>query len=129
MTNSQAATHESWLVRCSRRAPGFSRSNQHEQAKGLSEAYIKSTFTYCPLIWMYCSKTLNNLINKIHKRNLRVIYEIEDANFEDLLIKESSWTIHENNIHTLLIGIYKSLNHISPLNHITPYSLRNSNLL
>ena len=104
-----------------------------EQAKRLSEAYIMSTFTYCPLIWMYCSKTANNLINKIHKRSLRVIYEMEDANFEDLLIKDSSWTIHENNIHTLLIEIYKSLNHISPPImqeffdlKLTPYSLRNN---
>ena len=31
MTNRQATTHESWLVRCSPRAPGFSRSNQHER--------------------------------------------------------------------------------------------------
>ena len=85
-----------------------------KQAKRLSEAYIMSTFTYCPLIWMYCSKTANNLTNKIHKRSLRVIYEMENGNFEDLLIKDSSWTIHENNIHTLLIEIYKSLNHISP---------------
>ena len=36
-----------------------------EQAKRLSEAYIMSTFTYCPFIWIYCSKTVNNLINKI----------------------------------------------------------------
>ena len=28
MINSQAATHESWLVRCSPRAPGFSWSNK-----------------------------------------------------------------------------------------------------
>ena len=61
-----------------------------EQGKRLSEAYIMSTFTYCPLIWIYCSKTRNNLINKIYKRSLRVIYETEDANFEDLLIKDSS---------------------------------------
>ena len=27
VTNSQTVTHESWLVRCSPRAPGFSRSN------------------------------------------------------------------------------------------------------
>ena len=61
---------------------------------------------------------------------------MEDANFEDLLIKDSSWTIHENNIHTLLIEIYKSLNHISPPImqeffdlKVTPYSLRNNNLL
>ena len=61
---------------------------------------------------------------------------MEDANFEGFLIKDSSWTIHENNIHTLLIVIYKSLNHISPpimkefLNlKVTPYSLLNNNIL
>ena len=85
---------------------------------------------------MFCSKTANNLINKIHTRSLRVIYEREDANFEDLLIKDSSWTIHENNIHILLIEIYKSLNYISPPIiqelfdlKVTPYSLQNNNLL
>ena len=34
---------------------------------------------------------------------------MENANFEDLLIKDSCWTIHQNNIHKLLIEIYKSL--------------------
>ena len=65
-----------------------------EQAKRLSDAYIMSTFRYCLLTWMFCGKTANNLINKIHKRSLRVIYQMEDANFEDLLIKDSCWTIH-----------------------------------
>ena len=59
-----------------------------EQAKYLSEAYIMSAFKDCPLIWMFCNKTSNNQINKIHKRNLRLVYEMEDANFEDLLLKE-----------------------------------------
>ena len=61
---------------------------------------------------------------------------MEDANFEDLLIKDTSWTIHENNIHTLLIEIYKFLNYISPPimqeffdSKFTPYSLQNNNLL
>ena len=62
---------------------------------------------------MLCSKNANNLIGKTYKRSPRFIYEMGNANFEDLLIKDSSWTIHENNIHTLLIEIYKSLNHIS----------------
>ena len=39
---------------------------------------------------------------------------MEDANFGNLLTKDSSWTIHENNIHTLLTEIYMSLNHLSP---------------
>ena len=82
-----------------------------EQAKRLSEAYIMSTFKYCPLIWMFCNKTANNQINKIHKRSLRLVYQLEDENFEDLLIKDNSWTIHESNIQTLLIEdiqIFKS---------------------
>ena len=74
-----------------------------EQTKYLSEAYIMSAFKYCPLIWMFCNKTSNNQINKIHKCTLRLVYEMEDANFEDLLLKDNSWNVHENNIHVLLI--------------------------
>ena len=85
-----------------------------EQATYLSEAYIMSAFKYCPLIWMFCNKNSNNQINKIHKRTLRLVYEMEDANFEDLLLKDNSWNVHENNIHTLLIEIYKSINNLSP---------------
>ena len=36
-----------------------------------------------------------------------------DANFEDLPLKDNSWNIHENNIHILLIDIYKSINSLS----------------
>ena len=39
---------------------------------------------------------------------------MEDANFEDLLLKDNSWNVHENNIHTFLIEIYKSINNLSP---------------
>ena len=85
-----------------------------EQTKYLSEAYIISAFKYCPLIWMFCNKTSNNQINKIHKRSLRLVYEMQDANFEDLLLKDNSWSVHESNIHTLLIEIYKSINNLSP---------------
>ena len=84
------------------------------QAKYLCEAYIMSALKYCPLIWTFCNKTSNNQINEIHKRTLRLVYEMEDANFEDLLLKENSWNVHENNIHTLLIEIYKSINNLSP---------------
>ena len=80
-----------------------------EQAKLLSEAYIISTFIYRPLIWMFCSKTANNLINKIHKRSLRV-GRCKYGRF----IKDRSWTIHENNIHTLL----------TLLTHLSSYNAR-----
>lgn len=39
---------------------------------------------------------------------------MEDVTFEDLLGKDESGTMHKNNIHTLLTGIYKSGHYISP---------------
>ena len=39
---------------------------------------------------------------------------MENANFEDLLLKDNSWNVHENNMHMLFIEIYKSINNISP---------------
>ena len=61
---------------------------------------------------------------------------MEDANFEDLLLKDNSCNVPENNIHTLLIEIYKSINNLSPpimkgffdLRN-TPYDLRSKQLL
>ena len=71
-----------------------------------------STFKYCPLIWMFCGKTENKSIYKIH--SLRLIYDTEDATFKDLLKRGKSRTIHEDNMHTLLVEIYKSIHYISP---------------
>ena len=85
-----------------------------EQTKYLSEAYIISAFKYCPLIWMFCNKTSNNQIDEMHKRSLCLVYEMHDANVEDMLLKDNSWNVHESNIPTLLIEIYKSINNLSP---------------
>ena len=83
------------------------RYRSKEQTKYLSEAYIISVFKYCPLIWMLCNKNSNNQINKIHKRSLCLVYEMQNANFGDLLLKDNWWCVYESNIHTLLIEIYK----------------------
>ena len=63
---------------------------------------------------MFYNKTSNNQINKIQKRSLRLVYEMRDANFEDPLLKDNSWNVHESNIRTLLIEIYKSINNLIP---------------
>ena len=39
---------------------------------------------------------------------------MQDANFEDLPLKDNSCNVHESNIRTLLIEIYKSINNLSP---------------
>ena len=61
-----------------------------------------------------CFRTLNNRINKIHERALRLVYNDEESSFENLLLKDNSFTIHERNIQTLAIELYKVVNHLSP---------------
>ena len=61
-----------------------------KQRKYLSEAYIMSAFEYFPLIWMFCNETSKNQINKIHKLTLCLIYQMKNANFEDLLLKDKN---------------------------------------
>ena len=46
---------------------------------------IISQFNYCPLVWMFCSRQSHNLINKVHKRGLRVTYKDESKNFQQIL--------------------------------------------
>ena len=46
---------------------------------------IKSQFNYCPLVWMFCSRQSNNLINKIHERSLRIGYKDQKTSYQNLL--------------------------------------------
>ena len=34
----------------------------------IMKALIESQFEYCPLVWMFHSRTLNNKINRLHER-------------------------------------------------------------
>ena len=60
----------------------------------LMKSFIISQFNYCPLIWMMHNRGLNNKINHIHERALRIVYDDHSSSFDDLLNKDKSVTIH-----------------------------------
>ena len=84
------------------------------KAKIIYNAFISSTFNYCPLLWMFCSKTLNNLINKTHKRALRVLYKSHESDLNELIDLDNSTTIHLKNLRLLMCEIFKSLHNLNP---------------
>ena len=45
------------------------------QAQLLMRRFIMSQFSYCLLIWMCHSRRINNQINKLDERALRVVYK------------------------------------------------------
>ena len=75
----------------------------------LMNAFFDSQFNYCPLI---CN--LNNKINRLHERCLRVIYNDKTSSFEQLLENDNSVSIHHRNIQTLTTEMHKVTNGLSP---------------
>ena len=71
------------------------------------KAFIESQFGYCPLIWMFHSRGVNNKINHLHERSLRIVYKDNISSFEDLLKKDRSFTIHQMNIQSLATELFK----------------------
>ena len=45
-----------------------------KQRRILLKTFIESQFGYCPLIWMFHSRRLNDKINHLHERSLRIVY-------------------------------------------------------
>ena len=80
----------------------------------IMKSFIESQFRYCSLIWMFHSRGLNNKINRIHERALRVTYNDKSSSYRELLTKDRSVTIHHRNIRALAIEIYKVMQGISP---------------
>ena len=85
-----------------------------KQAKIILKTFILSHFGYCPLVWMFHSRKLNRRINRLHERALRITYKDDKSSFNELLTKDESFTVHERNIQTLAIELYKVTYGLSP---------------
>ena len=77
-------------------------------------AFIESQFSYCPLVWMFCSRTMDTKINRIHERALRLVYQDYESTFEELLDKDKALCFHHRNIHQVAIEMYKVKYDLSP---------------
>lgn len=77
-------------------------------------SFILSQFGYCPLLWMFCNRTTNNSINRIHSRALRVITNDYNSSFQDLLDKTGTVSVHHRNLIILLKELYKVKNNTNP---------------
>ena len=68
----------------------------------IMKASIESQFQYYPLVWMFHSRTINNRINKLHERALRLVYKDDQYTFQQLSDKDNTVTIHHRNLQKLL---------------------------
>ena len=78
------------------------------------KTFVMSQFSYCPLVWMCHTITLNNKRNKLHERALRIVYDDRQSAFEELLNIEKSVTIYYRNLQVLATELYKVHHVLAP---------------
>ena len=105
---------------------------KQNQKEILLSSFIISQFSYCRLIWMFCSKKSTKKINVVHERSLRIILNDYESPYHLLLEEAHHITFHQRYINYLMIEVYKYLNGHSPdiMNDIfklreNMYNLRN----
>ncbi len=103
----RASCKVSALARIARILPFFKR-------RLMLKTFIESQFSYCPLVWMFCSKKMNKKINHVHERALRLVYNDYTSTFTGLLKKDGSVSFHHRNVRCVAIEMYKVKNNLSP---------------
>ena len=68
--------------------------------------FFSSQFGNCPLIWIFHNRSLNNRINKLQERVLRLVHKDATSSFDELLEKENTFTIHHRSIQKLAIEMH-----------------------
>ena len=82
-----------------------------KQGRILLKTVIESQFGYCPLIWIFRSRRVNNKINHLHERSLFMVYKDNYSSYVDLLAKDKS--IRQRNIQSLAIELFKVKRNLS----------------
>ena len=92
-------THLDERIRKANAKIAMIKRNQHfltfQQRKIVLSSFVHCHFSYAPLTLMFRSRELNNKINRVQKRALRILYNDDDSTFEELLERDEAFTVHE----------------------------------
>ena len=97
-----------------------------QKKRKLYKKFVESQFKYCPLTWMFHCRKTNYKINRSQERALRLIYNDYIYSFEELISKDGTFTIHEQNIQNLAIEMFKALNDLSTADFSELFQLNES---
>ena len=56
---------------------------------------------------MYCNRSLNTKIDRLHERCLRIVYNDKKSSFNELQVKDGSVSVHHQNLQKLAVELFK----------------------
>ena len=80
------------------------------QHRFIMNAFIFTQFRHSPLVRMVHNRKLNNHINNIHERALRIASRDYESTFQQLIKEHKSVRIHQRNLQTPATKIFKTKN-------------------
>ena len=80
----------------------------------LINSFIKSHFSCCPLIWMFCNRKSMKKVIIIQERYLRLMTNNYGLSYEELLDLTNEISPHQRCLNSLMTEVHKCLNEISP---------------
>ena len=107
-------------------------SFEFDYRKSLLNAFTTSQFSYASVVWIFRNRKLDNHNNCINERALKLLYQEHNSTFDEILVKDCSFKIHERKLQKLLIEIFEVKTKLAPevINEVFdiieyPYRLRN----
>ena len=85
-----------------------------DKKRMLFKPFIISQFNYCSIVWMCDGRGLNNKINNIYERALRIVYQEKKSSIKTSLKRDKSTSIHMKNLQYLANELFKVKNDPSP---------------
>ena len=92
----------------------ISRNLDHKSKELINNSFVRSNFSYCPLVWHFCGKSANGKLEKLHERALRLVLNDPDSDYDDLLVKSGSSSLFTQRLRTIMVEIFKFLKKESP---------------
>ena len=91
------------------------------------KSFVRSNFSYCPVVWHFCSKLSTDKMEKLQYRALRLVYSDFISSYEDLLKKANMNTLQMTRIRKIAIETFKILNNLSPSYILDLVKFKNTN--
>ena len=84
------------------------------QLKLTMKTFILSQLNYCPLVRMFCDRALDNKINRLQEKALRIASRNKTFDFNTLLLESNAVSTHKRNLQLLMIEVYKTTQNLNP---------------